>query len=130
MSVLKWPIRLRPALIRGDKLARFNPCTVVNSLLITFPRAAECTASRSPVELPSLFRASPCFENARKTGVIHWAEPESISWGVQCGNPNRNDTFRVMVRLDGNQTTNLPRRFLRENAGAKTLKSNPQVKGR
>lgn len=112
------------------KTVCFRPCAIVNSLLITSLRAAECTASRRPVELPTLFRASPCFGNANKTGGIHWAKAESISWGVPNAYPNRTDTFRLMVMQSGNQMTNLPRRFLRENAGAKTLKSKPQVKGR
>jgi hypothetical protein len=102
---------------------RFIPCTVVNSLLITSLRAAECTASRRSVDLPPLFQASPSFDNARKTGVIRWARPESISWGVPDAHPNRDDTFDSMVMQTGSQTTNLPRRFLRENAGAKNTQT-------
>lgn len=104
---------------RRVETVRFHPCTLGNSLLITSLRAAECTASRRSVDLLPLFHASPSLENARKTGVIHWARPESISWGVPGAHPNRTDTFDSMVMRTGNQTTNLLRRFLRKNAGAK-----------
>lgn len=80
-------------------------------------------ASRRSVDLPSLFQALPSFNNARKTGVIHWVKLKSISWGVPDAHPNRNDTFDSMVMHTGNHTTNLPRRFLRKNAGAKNTQT-------
>ena len=72
----------------------FPPCTLVNSLLITSLRAAKCTARRDPVDLRPLFRASPCLDNAHKTGAILSGKARSISWGVRATPPNRNDTFR------------------------------------
>ena len=85
-----------PAIRLGHrKSARFIPCAVVNSLLITFLRAAECTASRISADHPTLFRASPCFENAPKRGAIHWARTESISWGMLGAHPNRDDKLQA-----------------------------------
>jgi hypothetical protein len=114
----------------SQQFARINACEIVNSLLITFQRAAECTVSRDTVDPQTLFRSSLFSRNANKSGVIHWANAESISWGVPGCHPNRTDTFRLMGLQTSSQTTNLLRRFLRKNAGAKIPKPKPQVKGR
>jgi hypothetical protein len=101
-------------------MAHFPACVAVNSLLITSLRAAECTASRNPV---GSFYALPhlaLFRPRQRNGAVFWVRAESISWGAVQPNPNRDDSFDPMVMQAENQTKNLPGRFLRENAGAKT----------
>jgi hypothetical protein len=90
------PHNLKPAKGKQNlpKTLCFIPCKIVNSLLITFSRAAECTPDRNPVGLRQLSNASLIFDTAMKSGVKLYTSAISISWGACGGSPNRNDSFR------------------------------------
>src|ERR1041385_4754513 len=101
--------------------ARRNiPCTPGVSLLILSARAAQCMADHIRVRPHPLFRASPCFEKTRNR-AFGFALKRNQLVGVRADAAPRNTTvFDPMVMQLVSRKKNLPRRFLRENAGAKT----------
>ena len=78
----------------------------------------------------TFFQASPFFEIVKKNGEKLCAKVKSISRGAPDGDPNGDDNFDPVVMQTENQKTNLPRRFLRENAVAKTFNTNLKTKRR
>ena len=93
-------------------------------------RAADGRDFQEPVCVRAYFRASHFFEIVKKNGEKPWAKVKSISRGALDGDPNGDDNFDQMVMQTENQKTNLRRRFLRENAVAKTFNTNLKTKGR
>lgn len=112
------------------KSVPFIPCQAVNSLLITFQRAAECTASRDPVSLRLLFTASPTFDTATKAAQSIVQNRNQLVGVYAIATPTEATIFDPMVMQTGSLKTNLPRRFLRENSGAITPNSILNPKGR
>ena len=109
---------------------RFLPCAAGASLLEHLSRATDGREFQESACVRAFFRASPFFETVKKNGEKLCAKVKSISRGVPGGDPNGDDNFDRMVMHTENQKTNLPRRFLRENAVAKTFNTNLKTKGR
>ncbi len=112
----------------GDAECRNIPCTTGSSLLKLSARAAYGTADFYPVQATSLFEASPFFDTARdaaKALLPKWNQLVGVPAVVT---PTAPIIYDPMVTQSDNQQTNLPRRFLRENAGA--IISNPLLKSK
>src|SRR5436189_204468 len=106
------------------------PCTRGASLLKPSTRAAQCMADRDRVRPHPLFRASPCFEK-KLNRAFGFALKRNQLVGVRAGDaPTETTVFDLMVTQFVSRKKNLPRRFLRENAGAKTTNTNLKSKGR
>ena len=106
------------------------PCTPAVSLLKLFPSAANRTTYRNPVCVRPLFRASPCFEKTQNKAFGFTLKRNQLVGVRRVATPIETTVFDLMARLIGRQKTNLPRRFLRENAGAKTPNTILTLKGR
>lgn len=105
----------------------FNPCKIVNSLLITFSRAAECTADRNPVGLRQLSNASLIFDTANESGAKLYTEPKSISWGASGGSPNGVDDFRPDGHAVSQLEDEFASAFFEGKRRCKAPKHNPQT---
>jgi len=102
----------------------------VNTLLITSSRAAKCTVSRKPVGPSALFTASPIFGTAIEAAQPIVQNRNQLVGVYAVNTPMAATSFDLMVMQTVSRKNNLPRRFLRENAGAKTQTPCLKPKGR
>lgn len=107
-------------LISNDDLTRFRPCAAVNSLLITWLRAAGRLTGRTSGDPTPLFRASSILDRPLRGAQSFEAKPNQLVGVCAAKTPIEMTFFGTMVRQITNQMTNLRRRFLRKNAGART----------
>src|ERR1041385_1064492 len=94
-----------------------NPCTRRRSLLKISARAAQCVADRNRVRPHPLFQSSSCFEKTRNK-AFGFALKRNQLVGVRASDaPTETTVFDLVVMQFVSRKKNLPRRFLRENAG-------------
>jgi hypothetical protein len=106
------------------------PCTGGGSLLELFLRVADGVTDLDPVSLPSLIQASPFFDTARTVARAFLRKWNQLVGVRAVVTPTEATILDQMVRPSDSQQTNLPRRFLRENAGANIPKPFLKLKGR
>ena len=109
---------------------RFNPCACGAWLHNLSLRAVDGLPDLFPVSSLSLSQASPFFDTARDAAWALLPKWNPLVGGQAVVTPTAATIFNPMARPSDNQQTNLPRRFLRENAGAKIPNPFLKLKGR
>ena len=100
---------------------RFTPCKRRLSLLEPMTDAAKNAAGFATILLSPARSSFDGFQNARNGGEKLYSVEESISWGEQRLNPNRNGEMAVgpIQKMDNVRKQNFSLRgFLREKHGA------------